>query len=75
VRRVAVPLLALAYGSREALKTRREFFARIARAARPALGAILLAAGLLVLTGFDRSVEGAFVAHMPEWLVSITTRY
>jgi len=71
----SVPLLALAYGSREALKTRRELFARIARAARPALGAILLAAGLLVLTGLDRSVEGAFVAHMPDWLVAITTRY
>jgi cytochrome c biogenesis protein CcdA len=71
----SVPLLALAYGSREALKTRRELFARIARAARPALGTVLLAAGLLVLTGLDRSLEGAFVAHMPDWLVSLTTRY
>src|SRR5262249_3918629 len=34
----SVPLLALAYGSREALKPRRELFARIGRAARPALG-------------------------------------
>jgi cytochrome c-type biogenesis protein len=71
----SVPLLALAYGSREALKTRRDLFARIGRSARPALGAVLLAAGLLVLTGLDRSVERTFVAHMPDWLVSLTTRY
>ena len=71
----SVPLLALAYGSREALKTRRELFARIGRAARPVLGAVLLAAGVLVLTGVDRNFERAVVAHMPEWLVAITTRY
>ena len=71
----SLPLLALAYGSRQALKSRRETFLKMERAARPALGVILVAAGLLVLLGLDRAVEQAFVERMPDWLVSLTTRY
>jgi hypothetical protein len=38
-------------------------------------GAVLLAAGLLVLTGFDKRVEAALVAASPEWLTNLTTRF
>jgi cytochrome c-type biogenesis protein len=36
---------------------------------------VLLAAGLLVLTGFDKRVEAAVVNVMPAWLTELTTRY
>jgi cytochrome c-type biogenesis protein len=71
----SLPLLAVAYGSRQTLRARRELFAKIERRIRPALGAVLIAAGLLVLIGLDRALEAAFVNVMPHWLVTLTTRY
>lgn len=71
----SLPLLAVAYGSRQTLRTRRELFSRIERTARPALGVVLIAAGLLVLVGLDRTLEAAFVNIMPNWLVTLTTRF
>jgi len=71
----SLPLLAVAYGSRQALRTRRELFAKIERKTRPTLGAVLIAAGLAVLLGWDRTLEAAFVNVMPDWLVTLTTRF
>ena len=38
-------------------------------------GAILLAAGLLVLTGLDKHVEAALIDVSPDWLTELTTRF
>lgn len=70
-----LPLLAIAYGSRRTLGARRDLLLRIGHAAKPALGAMLLLAGLLVLSGYDRTIEAAFVNSMPDWLVGLTTRF
>lgn len=71
----SLPLLAVAYGSRQTLRVRRELFAKIERRTRPALGGVLIAAGLLVLLGLDRALEAAFANLMPNWLVTLTTRF
>ena len=71
----SLPLLAVAYGSRQTLKARRAAFLKIERVARPALGVILVGAGLLVLLGIDRTLEEAVVNRMPDWLVALTTRF
>lgn len=39
------------------------------------LGLLLLAAGVLVLTGFDKVLEDAMVRSAPSWLVDLTTRF
>jgi cytochrome c biogenesis protein CcdA len=70
-----LPMLALAYGSRQTLARRREHFARFARAAMPAMGALLVAIGGLVLSGLDKRAEAALLGAMPEWLVELTTRF
>jgi cytochrome c biogenesis protein CcdA len=70
-----VPLVALAYGSRRALSTRRAALAGFARAANPVLGVVLTAIGVLILSGLDRSLEAALVDRMPDWLLQLTTRY
>ena len=72
---VCVPLLALAYGSREALRRRKLTLARISSTAKPLLGAVLLAIALLVLTGFDKKIEAYVTEAMPDWLVTLITRY
>lgn len=71
----AAPVLLLAYGSRGALARRKEAMARLAGRAKPLLGAVLVAVGLLVLTGLDNEIEAAAVAAMPGWLVELTVRF
>jgi cytochrome c-type biogenesis protein len=71
----ATPLVAIAYGSREGLKSRRDLFRRVGHVAKPILGGILLFSGLLVLLGLDKMIETAFVDSMPDWLIHFTTRY
>jgi cytochrome c biogenesis protein CcdA len=71
----ATPLVAIAYGSREGLKSRRDLFRRVGAVAKPILGGILLFSGLLVLLGLDKTIETAFVNSMPDWLIHVTTKY
>jgi cytochrome c-type biogenesis protein len=52
------PILALAYGSRQAIVARRDFWARTSRITKPLIGAALVGIGVFVLTGFDKVVEG-----------------
>ena len=71
----AAPLLALAYGSRQAVLGRRDGLKRLATLAKPVLGFVLVAVGLLVLTGLDKTLETRLTDVMPEWLLELTTRY
>lgn len=70
-----IPLIAVAYGSRAGLRSRSDLMRRIGGLAKPLLGTVMLAVGLLVLLGLDKLIEAAFVASMPDWLVGITTRF
>jgi cytochrome c-type biogenesis protein len=70
----ATPILALAYGSRQAIVARRDLLARTSRIAKPLMGAALVSVGVLVLTGFDKVVEASMTRAMPDWLVTVTTR-
>lgn len=71
----SLPLVAIAYGSRQTLRSRRDLFMRMGRIAKPLLGVVMLLAGLLVLLGLDKAIEAVFVASMPDWLVGLTTRF
>lgn len=68
----AVPLVALAYVSRETLGRRAESIARIAR---PLTGVALVVVGVLTLSGGDRLIETRLVDVMPGWLMDLTTRF
>lgn len=70
----ATPILALAYGSRQAIFARRDRLARISSFAKPLTGAAFIAIGALVLTGLDKIVEASLTRAMPDWLVTVTTR-
>jgi cytochrome c-type biogenesis protein len=69
----SLPLLAIAYGSRQALQARRAAMARFEATVRPLLGGAVLALGALIALGVDRAVEAALVRSMPDWLVQLTT--
>lgn len=71
----SVPLLAIAYGSRQTLKSRRAFLESFGRVANPVLGAALVTLAALILLGYDRAIEAALVNAMPDWLLELTTRF
>jgi cytochrome c biogenesis protein CcdA len=70
----ATPILVLAYGSRQALAVRRQRLMQLSQVAKPAMGAVLVAVGLFVITGFDKIAETYLTQAMPEWLLNLTTR-
>ena len=70
----AMPLLALGLLSGEAILRWRGRMLSAGSGMKAALGALLFAAGVLVLTGFDKVLEAAMVRSAPSWLVDLTTR-
>lgn len=71
----ATPILALAYGSRQAIFARRDLMASASRIAKPVMGAAFVFVGLFVLTGLDKVFETVLTNAMPDWLTSLTTRF
>jgi cytochrome c biogenesis protein CcdA len=70
----ATPILALAYASRRWAGAGRQRLRALAHVAKPAMGSVLVAVGLIALTGADKIVETALTRAMPLWLLDITTR-
>jgi cytochrome c biogenesis protein CcdA len=70
-----LPMLALAYGSRQAIAARRDWLVRMGRIAMPAMGVLLIVISLVVLSGLDKQAEAALLDVMPDWLVQLTTRF
>ena len=70
-----LPMLALAYGSRNAVAARRDWLVRMGRVAMPVMGGLLVVVALMVLSGLDKQAEAALLDLMPDWLVQLTTRF
>jgi cytochrome c biogenesis protein CcdA len=68
-------LLLLAFGSRAIVMQRRERLMRIAPFAKRIAGALFLALGFSMLTGYDRVLESKLLDLTPDWLVTLTTRF
>ena len=43
--------------------------------AKAALGLLMIALGLMIVTGADRTLETALLDHSPQWLTDLTTRF
>jgi cytochrome c-type biogenesis protein len=70
-----LPLILLGLLSREAMLRWRNKMLAAGGRGKMIFGAILLTAGVLVLTGFDKQVEAVLVNASPEWLTQLTTRF
>lgn len=70
----SLPLLALALMSREALLRWRGRMLGASSGIKMALGALLVVAGAMTLSGFDRMIQIGLERALPDWLVAITTR-
>jgi cytochrome c biogenesis protein CcdA len=70
-----LPLAALGLLSREAmLRWRTRMMSGGARA-KTAFAILLVAIGVLIVTGLDKRVETLVVDHSPQWLTELTTRF
>ncbi len=70
-----LPLAALGALSRERLLGLRERMMAAGQGARTALGLVVVAVALLVLTGWDKLIEARLVELSPAWLTALTTRF
>jgi cytochrome c-type biogenesis protein len=71
----STPLLLIGMLSREAVARTRGALARFGKRSNRLFGAVLIAIGLLILTGRDKSLETWLLDHSPDWLTELTTRY
>lgn len=71
----AIPLLVLGQLSRATLMRWRDRLLVSGSGGKRVLGVVLLAFGLLTLTGLDRTIQTALVGSSPEWLTNLTTRF
>lgn len=71
----AAPLLVLGTLSRELLERWRGRMSSAGRRGKAALGVLLVAVGLLVLTALDKTIETALVEASPAWVTDLTTRF
>ena len=69
---VSTVLMALAYGSRQAVRARRERLAAWMPWAKPLMGATLLVVGVAILFHIDRMIEGWLLDVMPVWLQDLS---
>jgi cytochrome c-type biogenesis protein len=71
----ALPLLVLGLLSRETMLRWRHQLMSAGRGMKAGLGLLLIAIGVLVLTGFDKAIETVLVDASPQWLTDLTTRF
>ena len=71
----ALPLLLLGTLSRQMMLNMRGRLMSAGGPMKAALGILLVAVGLLVVTGLDKHAEAAIVAASPGWLTRLTTQF
>jgi cytochrome c biogenesis protein CcdA len=70
----ALPLVLVGLLSRDALMRWRQKLLAFGRGGKIAMGAVLAATGLLILSGLDKRLEAFLVEASPAWLTALTTR-
>jgi len=71
----AAPLAVIGLASRQAMARWRGRLMSGGKRAKSALGALLVALGVLIVSGLDRRVETALTDRSPQWLTELTTRF
>jgi sulfite exporter TauE/SafE len=71
----ALPLLVLGLLSRETLLRWRARLYAAGKTGKLTMGVILVAVGILVISGLDKRLETMLVDLSPAWLTELTTRF
>jgi cytochrome c-type biogenesis protein len=71
----ALPLVLLGSLSRASMMKVRGRLLSAGKYGKQAFGLVMLALGILIATGADRSLEGWILNQTPDWLTALTTKY
>lgn len=71
----ALPLAAVGVVSRRAFAGARGGLLRTGSYGKAVLGILMIVLGVLMLSGFDRTIEAFLVDISPAWLTTLTTRF
>lgn len=71
----ALPLVLLGLVSRETMLKLRGRLSQAGSGGKVVLGILLIAAGVFVASGFDKTLEAQLVAASPAWLTRLTTQF
>jgi cytochrome c biogenesis protein CcdA len=69
---VSTIILALSYGTREALGARRQNLRELSAWSKPIMGVVFVAVGVSLFLGLHHRVEAALVGAMPAWLQDLS---
>lgn len=72
---ISTVILALAYGTREAILARRDKMKFIAEKSKPIMGIAFIIVGLMILTKFYQTLEMYLLDAMPIWLQDLSIRF
>ena len=70
-----LPLAMIGAGSRNLLSSNRIKLLKAGAFGKNLFGALMLAVGVMILTGWDKNVEALLVAISPAWLTTLTTKF
>lgn len=68
-------ILALAYGTREAIQRRQQQLRHIAEYAKPIMGAVFITVGLLIFFKVHHLIDMWFIEIMPIWLQDLSVKF
>jgi cytochrome c biogenesis protein CcdA len=71
----AAPLVMLGTLSRATMVKVRGRLLNVGKYGKPAFGLVILALGVLIATGVDKSLEGWILDQTPDWITAVTTKY
>jgi len=69
---VATVILALGYGTREAIRSRQSWLQPLAEKSKVIMGGVLIAVGLAILLGAHHIAEGWLIQVLPIWLQDLS---
>jgi cytochrome c biogenesis protein CcdA len=72
---IGTVIVALAYGAQSAIRARRDRLRALATHARPAMGAIFLLTGLVLVFELHRPLEVWLIQTLPIWLQDLSVRF
>lgn len=71
---VSTLILAIAYGTRQALQRRQAALRRLAERSKPVMGAAFLVIGAMIFFHLNRPIEAWLLDHLPVWLVDLSVK-
>lgn len=72
---VSTVIIALGFGTQEAIRRRQKNLGGLARAAKPLMGATFIAVGLMIFFKFHYVIEGWLVSVLPDWFQDLSTNF